>query len=422
MFLLVSPYISNLTGQWLDDLYVEEAEKRIQEIRRGPIKIQLETSDGTLMEGKTIKFEHVQHEFLFGAMFFHYNRFSKSDETDANETFARLFKDVFNFALLAFYWVIWEDEDTYGEQDRIDESIEYCLANDITMKGHCLIWNHPAGKPDWLKYDEINAEEKLHAFENHVKDTITQYKGIINYWDVINEISHRPFPEFDTDELCHDLFNWGDNANPDATLIYNDYGLLGHDFGNGPTFKLLSRLNEKGTPFDAIGMQDHAFELDWVPSWETWATLEAYKTLDKEIHITEAWAPSAPLPITNSWKKGLWSEDNQADYLRRHYTMLFSHPSVESINYWGFEDDKDKDDPNNNGLGLVRNDFSKKPSYQMLDHLINEEWHTKGEIATNNDGEIQFTGFYGTYNITIDDMVYQIKAESGEENDFRIIK
>lgn len=42
---------------------------------------------------------------------------------------------------------------------------------------------------------------------------------------------------------------------------------------------------------------------------------------------------------------------------------------------------------------------AKKPSYQILDELINKEWQTNFDIETEKD-HLYFKAFYGKYEVT----------------------
>ena len=39
----------------------------------------------------------------------------------------------------------------------------------------------------------------------------------------------------------------------------------------------------------------------------------------------------------------------------------------------------------------------------MFKKLITEEWHTEGTLTTNEDGYIEFRGFFGDYEFDVDD-------------------
>jgi endo-1,4-beta-xylanase len=152
--------------------------------------------------------------------------------------------------------------------------------------------------------------------------------------------------------------------------------------------------------------------------YEIKGTLDGFSKLGKPIHITEIMVPSVAAPITNSWKKGLWSEENQAEFLKQFYTTAFANPACEALLYWGFED-REIDHPRFDGYGLIHADLSPKPAYNTLKHLIKEEWHTQfTNSITDSNGWIEFEGFYGTYNLTIDGQEFQIVSGKNLENQF----
>ena len=74
--------------------------------------------------------------------------------------------------------------------------------------------------------------------------------------------------------------------------------------------------------------------------------------------------------------------------------------------------------------GLVRFDFTKKPSYYMLKDLIHNVWHTQEE-KDFADGWTSFKGFYGDYDleISVDGQKYEkeISLRKNYENEFEII-
>ncbi len=412
-FLVVSPYLENGAGSSIEDRCLAEAETRILETRAGPIRVHVVYSgNGSNAAGVNVTYDHVQHEFLFGAMLFHYDMNSSN-----NDIYANLWKNVFNYATLHFYYVSWDTPDYYPEEARINDTIRFCEANDIAMKGHCLAWNHEAGIPGWLvPIGEHDNDEIVADFERRITGLVGKYRDNITYWDVANEVVHRGvFNDLDPAAFTHQCFSWARDANPGARLVFNEYAMLGHEFGHGDVARFCETLTARGTPYDIIGMQAHAMDSDWIPMYEVLATLDGFSRLGKQIHLTELMVPSTPVPITNSWKKGLWSEENQAEYLRRLYTVAFSHPAVSAITYWGFEEPS-----RNDGYGLVGHDFTPKVSYNVLKSLIHDTWDSKGSGVTDNDGWIDFRGFHGKYNITINGIVYQITSTTRGPNEFQV--
>jgi endo-1,4-beta-xylanase len=412
IFLLLSPIIPNLIGQYRDDQLLAECNDRIQQYRTTFIEIKLENStDGTPIEGWNVSFDLIKHEFIFGCNIY---AFDSLGNATLNEAYRNYFKNLFNFAVLPFYWKAYEpDEGNFVVEPWTNDTIDWCIQNNITLKGHPLVWTRSYGIPDWLPLD--NDSLMLETIENRITSLVYKYRDTIEYWDVVNEPVHtETFAQLS--RLDHVLLplEWANATNPSADLTVNDYGLLGHDFGNGPFYQLLSDLKSANAPFDSIGMQAHEPRTDWIPATEIWNTLEAYSKLGKSIYITEFTPVSAPVPITNSWKKGMWSEAAQAEYARCFYTICFSHPSVKGVIWWDLTDAASWLE----GGGLLRSDLTPKLVYTTLDQLINMQWDSFGSQISNSTGGIHFQGFYGLYNVSVQNGAYNFlcSVESGKSN------
>ena len=123
-------------------------------------------------------------------------------------------------------------------------------------------------------------------------------------------------------------------------------------------------------------------------------------------------------------------EEIQAEILKRLYMVWFSHPAVSQIIYWNLPDgyahgtkmgDMTAGENRFYG-GLLRHDMSKKPSYLAIEKLIKEEWHTAETALTDGSGEVAFTGFYGEYEVVVENngqvKQYTLKLEKNKENKF----
>ena len=47
--------------------------------------------------------------------------------------------------------------------------------------------------------------------------------------------------------------------------------------------------------------------------------------------------------------------------------------------------------------GLLRFDLSPKPAYYKIKELTQQRWHTEATLATDENGNADFRGFFGTY-------------------------
>ena len=117
-------------------------------------------------------------------------------------------------------------------------------------------------------------------------------------------------------------------------------------------------------------------------------------------------------------------EETQALAAERLYRVCFSHAAMSGIFWWNLDDNGILCDKERNAAGenlpyggLVRGGVPKA-AYKVLDHLINEEWHTEGS-ASAKDGKIAFRGFFGKYRLHIkgDGMDKEISVDLGKAAD-----
>ena len=50
---------------------------------------------------------------------------------------------------------------------------------------------------------------------------------------------------------------------------------------------------------------------------------------------------------------------------------------------------------------MLNRDFSEKPAYKVIDHLVNKEWHTQFDTVSDNAGQTSAEMFHGTYDIMV---------------------
>ena len=102
----------------------------------------------------------------------------------------------------------------------------------------------------------------------------------------------------------------------------------------------------------------------------------------------------------NDWQVDEWPstpeyEERQAREISEMYSILFSHPLVEAITTWDFNDGCWLKAPS----GFVHEDNSEKPSYHALKKLIHEDWETHETLVTDEEGFLTLTGFRGGYTL-----------------------
>lgn len=189
--------------------------------------------------------------------------------------------------------------------DDADAFVDYGTKNDMAIIGHTLIW-HSQLAP-WFPVDStgayVSADVLKERMRDHITTVMTRYKGKIKGWDVVNEAiegdgSYRksPFYEILGEEFIPLAFQYAHEADPDAELYINDYGM------NMPAkrdayVKLVNDMKSKGLRIDGIGMQGH-MGMDYPDFAEFEKSIEAYAGTGCKVMITE-WDMSA-LPTVSS--------------------------------------------------------------------------------------------------------------------------
>lgn len=190
------------------------------------------------------------------------------------------------------------EEDRYNFE-QADQFVKFGQENNMAIIGHCLIW-HSQLAP-WFCVDQkgnnVSAEVLKQRMKDHITTIVSRYKGKIKGWDVVNEAimedgSYRKtkFYEILGEEFIPLAFQYAHEADPNAELYYNDYGM------NVPgrrdaVVKLVNSLKAKGLRIDAVGMQGHmGMDYPTIEDFET--SMLAFAGTGVKVMITE-WDMSA---------------------------------------------------------------------------------------------------------------------------------
>lgn len=272
------------------------------------------------------------------------------------------FLQLFNYATTenAFKWR--EMEPVRGQVDysEIDAIVQWALDHNIVLKGHTLVWGNQGkqGVPAWL--EEVPRQEVETLLKNRVQEIVGRYAGRVDIWDVLNEPLHEKWFEFIPDYAVK-VFQWAKEANPNALLLINEYGVLTEE-GAREYAQYVRDLLKKGAPIDAIGIQAHISEP--VPADQLRRALDILAEVGLPLHITELSVPSSG-PMGRRASRS-WTEEAQAEYLELFFRTAIAHPAVESITMWGLWDG----DIWRPGTGLIDVDLRLKPSFFALERVL----------------------------------------------------
>ncbi len=148
-------------------------------------------------------------------------------------------------------------------------------------------------RPFNLDGPRASREELLEKMREHIQSVMGRYKGKIKVWDVVNEaiadggpdlLRKSPWSVIIGPDFIEYAFQYAHEADPDAILRYNDYGLENPE-KRKKLITLIKHLQEKKVPVMAIGTQAH---LNVSITFEVMdQSLAEIKALGLPIHITE---------------------------------------------------------------------------------------------------------------------------------------
>jgi len=270
-----------------------------------------------------------------------------------------------------------------------DAFVNFGLTNNMYIIGHTLVWH--AQTPNWVfagtnppptpavtnlagtntsgrgrfgggpgrgfTGPRASREELLQRMRDHIHTVVGRYKGKIKAWDVVNEaiadggtniLRNSLWSEIIGPDFIAKAFQYAHEADPDAILRYNDYGLE-NPSKRRKLIALIKSLQEQGVPVHAIGSQAH---VNVSTSFETMdKALAEMATLGLPIHITELDVNSAAGGQRSTGAEvgdnaattqgGLVSDADKklADAYAGIFRAFLKHKdSVKLVTFWGVND------------------------------------------------------------------------------------
>jgi endo-1,4-beta-xylanase len=278
-----------------------------------------------------------------------------------------------------------------------DAFVNFGLSNNMYLVGHTLVWHSQT--PNWVfavrnpapvvtnaaplaaantnapgtnrfgrgqfggglgRYNGPRAsrDELLQRMRDHIHTVVGRYKGKIKSWDVVNEaiadgggtniLRNSLWLQIIGPDFIAKAFQYAHEADPDAILRYNDYGLE-NPAKRKKLLTLIKSLQEQKIPVHAVGSQAH---VNVSTSFDTMdQALTEMATLGLPIHITELDVSSAAggqrgfdAEIANNaatTQGGLVSDADKklADAYAGIFRAFMKHrDSVKVVTFWGAND------------------------------------------------------------------------------------
>jgi GH35 family endo-1,4-beta-xylanase len=369
--------------------------------------------DGTPFANQEVKIKQKSHQFLFGVGGFEAVELAGGKscgqpiDNERKDFLKEKLDKLFSFnnlATLPFYIGRYEPEEGKPDERRLMAAANWYKERNVTTKGHPLCWHTVCA--DWLmNYSNTEILNKVIA---RVERDVSLYAGLIDIWDVINEVVIMPIfnkydnaitricKEYGRIRIVKEVFAAAKISNPNAVLILNDFDTSKH------YEELIEKCLESAIPIDVIGIQSHQHQGYWGKE-KLHDTLSRFSRFGLPLHFTENTLISGDLmpphiEDLNDWQVDEWpttpeGEERQKREITEMYEILFAHPQVHAITTWSGGDNAWLHAP----AGLLRTDNSEKPSYKALRAKIENDWRTEITASTDNNGFVNIKGFMGGY-------------------------
>jgi GH35 family endo-1,4-beta-xylanase len=384
--------------------------------RKAAVTLRLMTENGCPAANQDVKISQQSHQFLFGCGGFEAVELAGGNPDGSalagdrkaylQEKLDKLFA-FNNYATLPFYIGRYEPEEGKPDEERVKAGSRWFIERNIKTKGHPLCW-HTVCAPWLMNYSN---SEILRKVIERIERDVSAFAGIIDTWDVINEVVIMPvFDKYDNAvtrickeygqiQLVKEVFQAARRANPNAVLILNDFD-ISKDYEI-----LIDKCLQAGIPVDVIGIQSHQHQGYWGAE-KLHDVLARFSRFGLPLHFTENTLISGELMPPNivdlnDWQVEEWpttseGEVRQAEELAQMYGILFAHPQVEAVTNWSGGDDAWLNAP----AGFLRTGNSEKPSYKILCDKVLNEWRTEITVRSDDAGLVNFEGFKGFYEVS----------------------
>ena len=284
--------------------------------------------------------------------------------------------------------------------------VNFARTKKMAMRGHCLVWNQQS--PTWISSDGGKTNDKnwtrqqaLDIMKNHITNVVGFYKGKVREWDVVNECLDDNQPAVRTNPEGYDMkkncvwqqaigddyvdsaFVYAHQADPDAELYLNDYGVeLQGKAKSAAFYNLAVRMKNAGIPIDGVGLQCH-FSIGDVDSLRLDQTVSRFEEVGLKCIITEL---DMGIPDTSDA-----SLEEQARSYRVITDIMLNHDNCPSMVIWGLKDNNSWRESSSPLLFTAQLD--KKPAYYAVRSALRHRALIESGIravrqTVKNDGNI----------------------------------
>lgn len=223
-----------------------------------------------------------------------------------------------------------------------DRLMRFAKLTGKRVRGHNLCWHEAL--PDWF-WSTANKENARRLLSDHIRLVAGYFRGQLHSWDVVNEaiwpqdgradgLRQRPWLELIGADYIELAFRTAAEADPQAKLVYNDYGIETDRpeevQKRAQVLALLHRLKDRGVPIHAVGVQSHLSAAGPQPGEGLQSFIREAGKMGLEVYITE-------MDVNcRGMKEGPAGRDAAvAEVYRNYLDLVLSEPNVPIALTWG---------------------------------------------------------------------------------------
>lgn len=223
-----------------------------------------------------------------------------------------------------------------------DRMIRFARLTGKVVRGHNLCWHE--GLPSWFA-QTVNKGNARQILTDHIRTVAGHFRGQVQSWDVVNEaiwlqdgradgLRIKPWLELIGPDYIDLAFRTAAEADPQAKLTYNDYGIETESAGDtakrAQVLALLKRLKANGVPIAALGVQSHLYAAGEQPGAGLREFLREVAAMGLEVYITEMDV------VTAGIAGGQAGRDRATAKVYGDYAaLMLADPNVKMLLTWG---------------------------------------------------------------------------------------
>ncbi len=264
-----------------------------------------------------------------------------------------------------------------------DAILDHAAAHGQLARGHTLLWH--GSLPNWVLSNAWTTAQLQAIIYDHIDTVVGRYRDRVFCWDVVNEAFNdngtlRSTVWYDAPGIGYsgqntryieEVLKRARAADPDAELIYNDYGAETDNTKSDAIYAMAQDFKARGVPLDGIGFQ---FHLSGMPSPSSMRTnFQRFNDLGLNLHITEL---DVRVAVDSNGVAAATDLAAQADTYFNVVGTALAFPRTSVVQTWGYSDRYSwipAFSPGNGAALPLDKSFNRKPAWWALrDVLANQ--------------------------------------------------